>query len=106
VSYNEEMIIRYESLIGSFNNYFDSPIKITNQSIFLSFLNNRQSIAFLKDFLKKPHLVKLENNSLNVEIKILNLFDQEKLLKDILHSLENTLSKTLITVNRNCYYGE
>lgn len=100
------MIIRYESLIGGFNNYFLNPVKITNQSIFLSFLNNRQSIAFLKEFLKKPHLVKLDNNSTSVEIKILNLFDQEKLLKDILHSLENTLSKTLITVNRNCYYGE
>jgi len=103
--YNEELIIRYESLIGKFNNSFLKPIEINNESITLYFLNSSFCMEFVKYFLQDYHMCKLLNNSKTVKIKILNLYNIENLLKSILLSLEKSISHKLITVNRNCFYG-
>ncbi|MBD3227343.1 MAG: hypothetical protein GF329_04070 [Candidatus Lokiarchaeota archaeon] len=103
--YNDELIIRYESLFGNYNNYFDKPAEITPQSVKLHFSNKTQIIGFVRSFLKDFRLCKLTNNGKTIEIKLLNLYNLEKLLKDILNSLKESLPRSVVTVNRNCYYG-
>ena len=104
--YNEELILRYESLIGRFNKYFKQPIQISDKSIKLLFSNSKFCLEFIKYFLKDFHSCRLTNNNKNFEIKILNLYTIEKLLKDISFSLEKSMINSIITINRNCYYGK
>ncbi|MHA1270328.1 MAG: hypothetical protein ACTSPY_11115 [Candidatus Helarchaeota archaeon] len=103
---DKELIIRYESLIGKYRNFFSRPIKITNNKIILSFLNSSWCINFIKNFLQEYHLCKLSSDYKIVEIKLLNVFNIGQLLKSILISLEKSMPNTFATINRNCYYGD
>ncbi|MHA1229789.1 MAG: hypothetical protein ACTSRP_07280 [Candidatus Helarchaeota archaeon] len=103
--YTEELIIRYESLIGKYNRFFTRPMQITDNSIKLFFSAPNFCLEFMKCFLTEFNMCKLQDDSKTIEIKVLNLYNIESILKSILNSLEKALKNRVITINRNCYYG-